>query len=1280
MVSYFLVCVLVIEMVCSGVNVWTSALHIDGEAERIVEAGSTFLLSCWANESVSWTYPESESAQFSDISNTTPTGYRSILTVESSDYLATGFYTCLGESEEASVYVYVSDDENLLAVNSNDVMLLGHQYQDIVIPCKPTSPDVNVTLMYHDRPVKYSKYDPKIGFTIPNITLLDSGFVSCTASKDGKETDRDFILSVSPHSESAPQPEIHEAALHRVVVGQELTMHCLVRPEVDISFTMDWILPESANLAGRYYVSKIMKHEDPSGVNEWVKSLTISPVYKSDEGNYTCKVWDQNNRTNTDTKYLKIYSHEDSFINITVQAPTIEVDVTIERDARWVVDVNAHPNVELTWYDPLANEIPRTMSMSDKFQIRQRSQTVLEIRNVELQDSGNYTLVASNSGGKKVVTLELIVLDRPTVSFNSTNYFSINVPTPVSCFVDGYPVPVVSWKFRRCTNASECGQFQRISAASYNITKEQVSEYQLESIIVWDMREPGELSCAAENEKGRDERVLPVYVTDVPEGFFMEKTTGSVVEGDNLTLSCAVTSYKYWGNRWWFFASEGSNPLMLNESGSEPSKNYSYWSRIEINNITVAQSGNYSCTATERHSPTVMEDKIAITVLRAEAPQIQQTNLPNDEMEISSWQPITWKCIVTGVPQPSILWYKDNEVLNTDDEFSSYELLDGNQTLSMKSLTVEEEGNYTCRARNRKGELEAFVYLKLKENHKTNTTLIISIVVVAFLLFVVLVSFFCALWKMAKEKKELRLAGLHNFEKGMTEAINPDLTLDQQTDSLPYDQKWEFPSSKLKLGKQLGAGAFGVVLKAEAYGIVEEDVWTTVAVKMVKRHADPAYIRALVSELKILAHLGKHLNVVNLLGACTKNYTKRELLVIVEFCKYGNAHNYLLSHRHKFIDQLDPVTGEIDVTKTSAIENYNRISVDSDPNSALVSYNTEMTCLSSERSAGEENSMNKPQWCANLQGDYKRYDLEELSTSTLICWSFQVARGMEYLASRRVLHGDLAARNVLIAENNIVKICDFGFAKNIYSHPEYQKTGDGPVPVKWMAIESITRRIFSTQSDVWSFGIVLWEFFSLAKTPYPGFENYESILTKLESGYRMEKPTYANQILYDIMLECWDEQPCRRPSFSELVMKLGKLLESNVRKHYIDLNEPFQGTIPEGEDYLSMMSPPDYDPPTSHYVNEPVGKHGGQAPNADGYLCMRSSWNPVTPKGGNPEDSIEMRPMLPQTEKGQDENDDYLVPRKAPANADCAFNPSYIMSSNVSGKKQTNNYGRINKV
>lgn len=68
--------------------------------------------------------------------------------------------------------------------------------------------------------------------------------------------------------------------------------------------------------------------------------------------------------------------------------------------------------------------------------------------------------------------------------------------------------------------------------------------------------------------------------------------------------------------------------------------------------------------------------------------------------------------------------------------------------------------------------------------------------------------------------------------------------------------------------------------------------------------------------------------------------------------------------------------------------------------------------------------------------------IEMLSTSTLVCWAFQIARGMEYLSSRRVLHGDLAARNILLADNDVVKICDFGFAKSIYNNPEYRKSGD----------------------------------------------------------------------------------------------------------------------------------------------------------------------------------------------------------------------------------------------
>lgn len=135
---------------------------------------------------------------------------------------------------------------------------------------------------------------------------------------------------------------------------------------------------------------------------------------------------------------------------------------------------------------------------------------------------------------------------------------------------------------------------------------------------------------------------------------------------------------------------------------------------------------------------------------------------------------------------------------------------------------------------------------------------------------------------MRREKKliaVLKASGLANFEEGNLESIDPDINLDEQADLLPYNKDVEFPREKLKLGKQLGAGAFGVVVKAVAQGILHYEDESTVAVKMVKKQTDNEVMKALVSELKIMIYLGTHLNVVNLLGAVTKNIVKRELMV-----------------------------------------------------------------------------------------------------------------------------------------------------------------------------------------------------------------------------------------------------------------------------------------------------------------------------------------------------------------------------------------------------------------
>lgn len=158
-----------------------------------------------------------------------------------------------------------------------------------------------------------------------------------------------------------------------------------------------------------------------------------------------------------------------------------------------------------------------------------------------------------------------------------------------------------------------------------------------------------------------------------------------------------------------------------------------------------------------------------------------------------------------------------------------------------------------------------------------------------------------------------------------------------------------------------------------------------------------------------------------------------------------------------------------------------------------------------------------------------------------------MARGMDYLASRKVLHGDLAARNILLCDDNIVKICDFGLARSLYNNENYKKNNETPLPFKWLALESLSDQVFSTYSDIWAFGVTMWEFFSLAQTPYPGIDPNRDLYLKLLNGYRMDKPKYANQRLYDIMLSCWNQKPETRPLFTQLEKQLSALMEDGVK-------------------------------------------------------------------------------------------------------------------------------------
>ncbi|XP_039624500.1 fibroblast growth factor receptor 1-A isoform X7 [Polypterus senegalus] len=571
---------------------------------------------------------------------------------------------------------------------------------------------------------------------------------------------------------------------------------------------------------------------------------------------------------------------------------------------------------------------------------------------------------------------------------------------------------------------------------------------------------------------------------------------------------------------------------------------YQTWSII-MESVVPSDRGNYTCVVENKYGNINHTYQLDV-VERSPHRPILQAGLPANRTAVLG-SDVEFFCKVYSDPQPHIQWLKHIEVngsrLGPDGhpfvqvlKHSGINSSDA-EVLTLYNVTEEESGEYICKVSNYIGEANQSAWLTVtrpeaREVQDPPSPIsnqfyfeVLIYCVGAFLISCMVVIAIIFRMKSTSKKSDFNSQlAVHKLAKSIP--LRRQVTVSVESSSslhsgvmlvrpsrlsssgtpmlpgvseyeLPEDPRWEFPRDRLVLGKPLGEGCFGQVVMGEAMGLDKDkpNRVTKVAVKMLKSDATEKDLSDLISEMEMMKIIGKHKNIINLLGACTQD---GPLYVLVEYASKGNLREFLRARRPPGMEYC-----------------YN-------PNQV-------------------------PE--------------EQMSIKDLVSCAYQVARGMEYLASKKCIHRDLAARNVLVTEENVMKIADFGLARDIHHIDYYKKTTNGRLPVKWMAPEALFDRIYTHQSDVWSFGVLLWEIFTLGGSPYPGVP-VEELFKLLKEGHRMDKPSTCTNELYMMMRDCWHASPSQRPTFKQLVEDLDRILAMSSNQEYLDLSVPLDQYSP----------------------------------------------------------------------------------------------------------------------
>ncbi|XP_073993854.1 fibroblast growth factor receptor homolog 1-like isoform X2 [Rhodnius prolixus] len=763
---------------------------------------------------------------------------------------------------------------------------------------------------------------------------------------------------------------------------------------------------------------------------------------------------------------------------------------------------------------------------------------VIVLVHVTKHDIGNYTCVASNPHGSVSHSTNITVYDTeqdlPIITKTPTNAtLEIGDTTAFECTVKSSNVTKVTWLKNEPLNIIT------INTTLIEKFRSQFIESDSEVLLLNDVKieDQGWYTCLVESSDGMSTASAWLQIDDIyakfkPKFTRPERMHKIIVKpaGHMLRLKCLSTGNPLPNITWY-------------KNGAAPKRNlgsirYNKYSMM-FEDLVTSDSGNYTCRVCNEYGCIEFTYKLIVQERFPHKPYIREGFPHNRTALVNST--VVLECQLYSDLEPHIQWLKVHTFSNSEVDPPNGTQLKVNaanpEVLTLSNVTYDDEGWYTCVAGNSLGLTYSSAYLsvvdELEENEPINMNYFHMIVAGVFIFIILLVGVFMmsVFRKLKREKlKKLlaieaeRAAALTQWTKKVIiekqclvneqdplllpiVKIEKQKTRTSKLDTLTSEYELPLDSDWEFSRSEL---ILGETLGEGAFGKVVRAEATGILQQGITTVVAVKMLKEghTDAEMMDLVSEMEMMKMIgkhrNIINILATCTQDGPLYVVVEYAPYGNLRDFLRAHRPS--SGYEPAIGETLGDRTT------------------------------------------------------------LTEKDLVSFAYQVARGMDYLSSRRCIHRDLAARNVLVSDNYVLKIADFGLARDIHSHDYYRKTTDGRLPVKWMAPEALFHRVYTTQSDVWSYGVLLWEIMTLGGTPYPSVPSMEKLFQLLRSGHRMEKPPCCSLEIYMLMRDCWCYQPNERPLFSELVEGLDRILTITANKEYLDLGLPQLDTPPSTDD------------------------------------------------------------------------------------------------------------------